>query len=287
MPRPSSPYLDRIIDEAPIPVLDHGFVRVVDYCGNEEAIERAARQSYVAEPKARTEDDRRTLLRYLMRHRHTSPLEMCELVIQAKLPIFVARQWIRHRTASVNELSGRYSVLDAEFYLPEINQLCVQSTQNKQGKGEVAPMAAAAQDAIRTHCESAVDLYRWLLADEQDIARELARIGLPLSTYTTWTWKIDLHNLLHFLALRLDAHAQYEIRAYADVLWKWVKGWVPVVAEAFEDYRLEALTLSRPEVDALRWLLRYDGGADAPEVSVCLPNKREREEFKAKLQRLI
>lgn len=294
MPRPHSAFLDAAIDSPPVKVLDHGFVRVVDYCGDELSIERAARQSYAEDPAARTPEERRQLLRYLVRHRHTTPLEMCELALQVKLPIFVARQWIRHRMANVNELSARYSVLDKEFYVPELQHLGAQSASNKQGRQGVVKDAEAAQALMRKHSEAAFDAYSWLLAESDaeapgyGVSRELARIELPLSTYTTWTWKCDLHNLLHFLSLRMDPHAQYEIRVYAEEIWRLVVGWVPVVAEAFTDYRLEALTLSKQESQMLRPFITHmlDHCQTSEFLQKQLPNKRERGEFLAKLRKL-
>ena len=287
MPRTFSPALDAAIDNEPIKMLDHGFIRVVNYCGIEEDIERAARQSYAADPQARTPEERRTLLRYMLRHRHNTPFEMCDLTIQAKLPIFVARQWIRHRTASVSELSGRYSILDAEFYIPDVTQMCVQSTLNKQGRAEPIAVAADLRDALRQSCEDSFEVYDTAIQD--GLTRELSRTVLPLSTYTTWTWKVNLHNLLHFLGLRLDPHAQYEIRVYADQLWQWVCAWCPIVAEAFTDYRLESLTLSRLEVEALRKLYAH---TSRDQLGVALENaqitmsSRERVEFMDKLAKL-
>lgn len=252
--RPVAPGLEARLGQR-IDVLDHGFLRVVDYMGDDAAVVQAARVSYGAGTKAVRED--RGLIRYLMRHRHTTPFEMCELKLHVKLPIFVARQWIRHRMASVNEASARYSVLDREFYLPRPEDLATQSRDNKQGRGEALSPAAAAEvlrlledDALRVH-----RTYTTLL-DEHQLARELARMDLGLNTYTQWYWKIDLHNLLHFLALRMDAHAQWEIRAYADQIGAMVADWVPLCWEAFCDYRLGALTLSRGEVDVLRAMLR-------------------------------
>lgn len=290
MPRLFSPALDAAIDAEPVKVLDHGFIRVVDYCGTEETIERAARQSYATDPVPRLPEERRTLLRYLMRHRHTTPLEMCEIAFQVKLPIFVARQWIRHRMANINELSGRYSVLDKEFYIPEAGQMCSQSLTNKQGRAEPVPEANLLMEEMRCACNDSFGMYDG--ANHAGLTRELARIVLPLSTYTTWTWKCDLHNLLHFLGLRLDSHAQYEIRVYADQIWKWVCEWVPVISEAFTDYRLEAMTLSRLEVEALQKIIgsiAVTGNPDiiSPQFVIdSIPNKREREEFLTKLNRL-
>lgn len=297
MPRPHSAFLDTAIDSPLVKVLDHGFVRVVDYCGDELAIERAARQSYAEDPTARVPEERRTLLRYLVRHRHTTPLEMCELALQVKLPIFVARQWIRHRMANVNELSARYSVLDKEFYIPELQHLGAQSASNKQGRQGVVLDPEGAQRRMRATSEAAFNVYSWLLADPDSeepgygVSRELARIGLPLSTYTTWTWKCDLHNLLHFLSLRKDPHAQYEIRVYAEEIWRLVVGWVPVIAEAFTDYRLEALSFSKQELQVLRRMLppldRMTEYCNSSPLTLSdLPNKRECEEFLTKLRKL-
>ena len=235
-------------------VLDHGFVRLVDYMGDDAAVVQAARVSYGAGTRRMRED--RGLLRYLMRHRHTTPFEMCELKIHVKLPIFVARQWIRHRTASVNEASGRYSVLDQEFYLPPVEAIARQSTDNKQGRAEGLPLeqARAVRALLERDALAGWETYRQLLS-EHDLARELARVGLGLHTYTQWYWKVDLHNLLHFLALRLDPHAQMEIRAYAEVIGQMVADWVPWTYEAFQDFRLNAVTLSKGEVAVLRDLL--------------------------------
>ena len=284
--RTSSPYLDGILG-LQHKVLDHGFVRVIDYMGDDSAIVQAARVSYGAGTKAVSDD--RGLIRYLMRKAHTSPLEMAEIKLHCKLPIFVARQWIRHRTANVNELSARYSILDSEFYIPELGRIAEQSTTNKQGSGAV--IAKVNADIVRqeliTHSEKAAELYELLLnenddgvrtfADRPQVARETARMVLTLNTYTEWYWKIDLHNLLHFLGLRKDGHAQSEIRSYADVIFEMVKGWVPICAEAFEDYKLHAVTLSRMEADAVRGLL----AGNVPQVPGL--SKREQAEFEQKL----
>jgi thymidylate synthase (FAD) len=239
----------------PVPCLDHGFVRLVDYMGDDAAIVQAARVSYGGGTRAVRQD--RDLLRFLLRHGHTSPFEMCELKLHVRLPIFVARQWVRHRTASLNELSGRYSVLDREFYLPAPGDLAVQSTDNRQGRGDLLDPAAAAAvlDLLRRDAETCHATYDALL-ERHDLARELARIGLPLSTYTQWTWKIDLHNLLHFLRLRLHPHAQREFRVYAAVIADITRDWVPLAYEAFEDYVLGAVTLSRGGLEAVRRALR-------------------------------
>ena len=240
---------------AAIPVLDHGFVRVIDYMGDDAAIVQAARVSYGKGTKAARDD--RGLIRYLMRHWHSTPFEMCEIKLHVKLPIFVARQWIRHRTANVNEYSARYSILDREFYTPAPEHLAAQSASNRQGRGEVLEGEAAARalGLLRDEAGRAFDAYDRLLDGEDGLARELARMALPLSTYTQWYWKVDLHNLLHFLRLRADAHAQYEIRAYADAICELVRDWVPHAWEAFEDYRLGSVSFSRPAMAALRRML--------------------------------
>jgi thymidylate synthase (FAD) len=252
--RPTVPALEARLF-TPVPCLDHGFVRVVDYMGDDAAIVQAARVSYGKGTRQVSED--RGLLRYLMRHRHTTPFEMCELKLHVKLPIFVARQWIRHRTANVNEISARYSVLDREFYLPRAEDLAVQSANNKQGRGAALDEAAAARvlALLRRDALQAYATYEELL-DDHGLARELARMNLPVSWYTQWYWKIDLHNLLHFLALRIDPHAQHEIRVYGEAIASIVKDWVPHAWEAFEDYRVGGATLSRQMLEVVRGLLR-------------------------------
>jgi thymidylate synthase (FAD) len=264
MSRPHSEALDGILEYA-YPVLDHGFVRVIDYMGDESAIVQAARVSYGAGTKTVRED--RALIRYLMRNHHSSPMEMASIKLHVKLPIFIARQWIRYRTAKTNEVSARYSVMPQEFYIPPPELIAVQSSDNKQGRGEpVSPYdAGRIQRLLRAGSEEQRELYELLLNIDDDgrqvspadpmLARELARIGLTLNTYTEWYWKIDLHNLLHFLAQRLDSHAQAEFRAYAQVIAGMVQTWVPEVWLAFQDYRLEAVTFSRQEVAELRALL--------------------------------
>lgn len=239
---------------APRRVLDHGFVQLLDVMGDDRAIEEAARVSYDAGGSSRRTSDTRGLIRYLMRHRHTSPFEMCELKLRVKLPIFVERQWVRHRTASLNEVSARYSVLPEEFYVPEPEQVCHQSKTNKQGRAEPIDDPARFRDVLAGQSRAAFEDYRTAI-DGYDIARETARIGLPLGTYTEKVWKIDAHNLLHFLSLRLHPHAQFEIRAYAEAIAEIVKVWLPLTWEAFEDYRLGAVTFSRAEVEALRTLV--------------------------------
>jgi thymidylate synthase (FAD) len=259
------PALEEILYEA-LPVLDRGFVRVIDYMGDDGAIVQAARVSYGRGTRQVSSD--RGLINYLMRMQHTSPFEMCELKLHVKLPIFVARQWIRHRTASVNEYSARYSVLDDEFYLPAPEHLAAQSTTNRQGRAEVldGPAAAAALEALETNAAEAYARYVDLLNEGADgqprepdragLARELARMVLPLNAYTQWYWKVSLHNLLHFLALRADPHAQYEIRAYAEVLLDVVRRWVPLTHAAFVDYRLDGAELSSKALAVVRRMLR-------------------------------
>ncbi len=251
--RPTVPALEERLFH-PIPCLDHGFVRVVDYMGDDSAVVQAARVSYGK--GTRTQNDDRGLIRYLMRHRHTTPLEMCELKLHVKLPIFVARQWIRHRTANVNEYSARYSIMDREFYLPRPEDLARQSSNNKQGRGEVLDPDSAAEvlRLLRRDHEQTYDTYEKLI-DDAGLARELARMNLSVGYYTQWYWKVDLHNLLHFLALRIDPHAQYEIRVYGEAIASVVKDWVPHCYEAFVDYRLGAFNLSGPMLAVVRRLL--------------------------------
>ncbi|AZY94319.1 MULTISPECIES: FAD-dependent thymidylate synthase [Paracoccus] len=235
-------------------VLDHGLVRVIDYMGDDAAICQAARVSYGKGTKSVQNDE--GLIRYLMRHWHSTPFEMCEVKFHVKLPVFVARQWIRHRTANVNEYSGRYSILDREFYIPAPEHLAAQSSQNHQGRGEVLQGAEAQRvlDLLREDAMRSYDSYEAMLSQEgqQGLARELARMNLPANIYTQWYWKVDLHNLLHFLRLRADSHAQYEIRAYADIMCDITRDWVPAAFGAFQDYRMNAVNLSAQAADALR-----------------------------------
>ena len=285
--RPTVPALEEIIFEA-IPVLDHGFVRVIDYMGDDAAVVQAARVSYGRGTRRTSED--RGLIRYLMRHHHTSPFEMCELKLHVKLPIFVARQWIRHRTANVNEYSGRYSVLDKEFYLPEPRHLAAQSSANRQGRDAILDAAEAEQvlQILRDDAERTFGHYRWMLNDADDpdadpnrngVSRELARIGLGLSTYTQWYWKVDLHNLLGFLRLRADPHAQHEIRAYAEVMLDLVRRWTPVTHEAFVEYRLDAMSLSATAAAMVRRAL----AGERPTFETSGLTRREWEEVAARL----
>ena len=240
------------------PVLDHGFVRVIDYMGDDAAIVQAARVSYGAGTKHVSNDE--GLIRYLMRHWHSTPFEMCELKLHVKLPVFVARQWIRHRTANVNEYSARYSILDREFYIPAPEQLAAQSKVNNQGRGELLSAAEAARvlEMLKGDAARAYDHYEAMLSQDGQagLARELARMNLPANIYTQWYWKVDLHNLFHFLRLRADAHAQYEIRAYAEAICAMVKDWVPIAYGAFEDYRMGGVNLSGKAVECLRRMLK-------------------------------
>lgn len=236
------------------PVLDHGFIRVIDYMGDDAAIVQAARVSYGAGTKHVQNDE--GLIRYLMRHWHSTPFEMCEVKLHVKLPVFVARQWIRHRTANVNEYSARYSILDREFYIPEPSQLAAQSTVNNQGRGEVLQGEEAARvlDLLKSDANRAYDHYEAMLSQEgqQGLARELARMNLPANIYTQWYWKVDLHNLFHFLRLRADPHAQFEIRVYAEAIAACVRDWVPLAYAAFEDYRMGGVTLSAKAVEVVK-----------------------------------
>ena len=263
--RPTVPAMEELL-YVPIPLLDHGFVRVVDYMGDDAAVVQAARVSY-GQGTRHVSDDRR-LIRYLMRHRHTTPFEMCEIKLHVKLPIFVARQWIRHRTASVNEYSARYSILEREFYIPSSDVIAEQSLSNRQGRGGQLPMkeAARVQELLRQDAYRAHEHYEELLNEGPEgkprdpgrigLARELARINLSLNYFTQWYWKIDLHNLLNFLSLRADPHAQYEIRVYADaILDTIVKSWVPLTYEAFCDYLLNSKRLSAQALSVVRSLV--------------------------------
>ena len=251
--RVTSPELEEILYEV-VPVLDHGFVRVVDYMGDDTSIVQSARVSYGKGTKKVSTDS--GLIKYLMRHRHSTPFEMCEIKYHVKLPIFVARQWIRHRTANVNEYSARYSILDKEFYLPTKENLAAQSKNNRQGRGDLinGKQADDILKILKEDAEKNYNDYETMLNERYDgtiinenqkgLARELARMNLTLNTYTQWYWKTDLLNLLNFLSLRADDHSQYEIRAYADVMIDSLKRWVPITYEAFMDYRIGGMELS-------------------------------------------
>jgi thymidylate synthase (FAD) len=262
--RATVPALEEILYE-PLPVLDHGFVRVVDYMGDDAAVVQAARVSYGRGTKKVHEDQ--GLIRYLMRHWHSTPFEMAEIKYHVKLPIFVARQWVRHRTANINEYSARYSRMDREFYLPGPEQLGVQSSANRQGRGEVLSPdeAAAVLRLLREDAERCYEHYEWMLNEDDEghvpdpgrsgLARELARMNLTLNTYTQWYWKVDLHNLMGFLRLRADAHAQYEIRVYAEAMLETMRRWVPHTYAAFMEYRMGAASISATGLAVIRRLL--------------------------------
>ena len=268
----------------PFKVLDHGFIRIVDYMGNDNAVVQAARVSYGTGTKQVRED--RGLIRYLMRHRHTTPFEMCEIKLHVKLPIFVARQWVRHRTANINEYSARYSYLDKEFYVPQPEHLATQSSTNRQGRGAVLEGQEAAkvlqilrEDASRSH-----DHYVEMMNEDESgitlrdgqhgLARELARMNLTLNFYTQWYWKVNLHNFMHFLSLRADQHAQYEIRTYAETMLKILEKWVPQVYEAFCDYRLSSFEMSSPALAVVKKLV---AGEPVDQVASGLSSREWRE----------
>ncbi len=263
--RATVPELEEMLYK-PIQVLDHGFIRVVDYMGNDSSIVQAARVSYGKGTKQISQD--KGLINYLMRHKHTTPFEMCDIKLHVKLPIFIARQWIRHRTASVNEYSARYSILSKEFYIPSREHLSPQSNINKQGRSDDALPEDIADKVLEiltndaTHCYN--NYINLMNEDDQGkvinentigITRELARMNLTLNTYTEWYWKINLHNLLHFVALRADSHAQYEIRAYANVILDLLKAWVPFTYAAFEEYRLHGAHISRTGLEIIRQII--------------------------------
>lgn len=286
--RATSQPLEKIL-YTPIPVLDHGFVRVIDYMGDDAAVVQAARVSYGRGTKRTNED--RGLINYLLRHSHTTPFEMAEIKFHVKLPIFVARQWIRHRMASVNEYSARYSVLDREFYIPDAQHLAVQSSTNRQGRGSVLT-ASESEDVLsllRNDATRAYDNYLFMLnedesgnrADEQrsGLARELARMNLSLNFYTQWYWKVDLHNFMNFLRLRADAHAQYEIRAYADVMLDILALWAPLTFEAFKEHRLGSLQLSASAVVVVKAII----AGERPVFETSGLSKREWSELVANL----
>ncbi|OJV47594.1 MAG: FAD-dependent thymidylate synthase [Alphaproteobacteria bacterium 43-37] len=244
-----------------IPVLDHGFIRVIDYMGNDEAIVQAARVSYGKGTKKTTED--RGLINYLMRHRHTTPFEMCEIKYHVKLPIFIARQWIRHRTANVNEYSARYSILDNEFYVPNPENLATQSELNKQGRGDVLSQEQSLEilNLLKRDAENAYQGYTNMLnedgeKDRPGLARELARMNITLNFYTQWYWKVDLHNLFHFLSLRADAHAQFEIQEYARAMLETTKAWVPHAYNAFMEYRVNGTHFSKTALEVIKRLIK-------------------------------
>ncbi len=259
--------LEKILYEA-IPILDHGFVRVIDYMGDDTSIVQAARVSYGKGTKKVSTDS--GLIKYLMRHWHSTPFEMCEIKYHVKLPIFIARQWIRHRTANVNEYSARYSILDKEFYLPAVENLAAQSQSNRQGRGKVlqGDQAKKVLDLLKKDAEQTYNNYETMLNERFDgsvidekqigLARELARMNLTLNTYTQWYWKTDLLNLMNFLRLRADHHAQFEIRAYADAMLDTVKRWVPITYEAFMDYRVGGTEISSKGKKIIQKLIKAE-----------------------------
>lgn len=274
-----------------IEVLDHGFVYLVDYMGNDQAIEQAARVSYGS--GTRSVNETVGLVRYLMRHQHTTPFEMVEFKFHAKMPIFVARQWVRHRTASLNELSGRYSILDQEFYIPSPDVIATQSQDNKQGRGQALNVETAEKirQLLITDATHNYQNYESML-EKDGLAKELARMDLTLNYYTQWYWKANLHNTLRFLGLRMDMHAQYEIRVYADAMAKIVKDAVPIAYKAFEDYQLNAVRLTGLEINLLSQAIRVLGmSLDEKTIrgisgEVGLTNKRELEEMIEKFKRI-
>ncbi len=248
-----APEAEEILDRE-FPVLDHGFVRLVDYLGNDDRIVQAARVSYGGGTKSYRED--RGLIRYLLRNEHTSPFEQVNFTFHLKMPIFVARQWMRHRTARINEISGRYSVMREEFYLPDPEHIAVQSDDNKQGRAREPVDGKTAAEIRRIFAREQKRLYEtYSVMLDRGIARELARIDLPLSLYTEFYWQMDLHNLFHFLKLRMDAHAQYEIRAYALVLFDVARRVCPLAFEAFDEYIAGSVRFSRDELAAIRRLI--------------------------------
>ena len=264
--RPVAPELEEILYQ-PIEALDHGFVRVIDYMGNDSAIVQAARVSYGTGTKKTSADQ--ALINYLMSHRHTTPFEMCEIKFHIKLPIFVARQWIRHRSASVNEYSARYSIMEDEFYIPKAEDLSAQSKINHQGRDEKNILNHQEQkevlEILKQDAKNSYQHYLHMINQDQDgnmidetkdgLARELARMNLPINCYTQWYWKIDLHNLLHFLHLRADKHAQYEIRVYADLILDMVKKWVPAAHNAFVKYRQNSKNLSSEAIEVIKKMI--------------------------------
>ena len=258
-------------------VLDHGFVRVIDYMGNDTSIVQAARVSY-GEGTKKSRDDK-SLIYYLMRHWHSTPFEMCEVKLHVKLPVFVARQWIRHRTANVNEYSARYSILENEFYIPKSENLASQSSFNNQGRGDVLEGEEAKKviQILKSDSLRSYKSYEEMLSQDnkKGLARELARMNLPTNIYTQWYWKTDLHNLFNFIRLRNDKHAQYEIRVYAEKIAELVKKWVPFAFEAFEQYQLNSSHLSSNGLSCIKRLMK---GEDVSQDNSGM-GKREWKEF--------
>lgn len=270
--RAISAELENILEKE-FKILDHGFVRVVDYMGNDSAIVQAARVSYGAGTKKVNEDQ--GLINYLMRNSHTTPFEMCEIKFHIKAPYFVARQWVRHRTANINEYSARYSIVDQDYYIPNSEEIALQSSNNKQGRGELVNenLSQLIQETIKNTSEEQYQKYSSML--ENGVAREIARIVLPLNYYTEFYWKIDLHNLMHFLKLRTDPHAQYEIRVYALQMLEIMKLWVPLASQAFQDYKLSSRNFSEKMINILKKMV---AGEKVEQESSGL-SKREWDEF--------
>ena len=278
-----APKLEKVLYKS-FKALDHGFVRVIDYMGNDSSIVQAARVSYGKGTKQLNQD--KSLINYLLSHRHSTPFEMNEIKFHVKLPIFVARQWIRHRTANVNEYSARYSILDNEFYIPNSKELKPQSKTNNQGRsGDLDENEKKMyMRVLRENSKDSFQKYNFLLnqnddeakpdLDRQGLTRELSRIVLPLNSYTQWYWKIDLHNFMHFLALRFDEHAQYEIRVYAEIMMNLMKKWVPLTYEAFLKNRLDSLVLSS---EAIKFIKNKFHGKSNKETKI---SKREVSELK-------
>ena len=268
------PALDDILGKE-FKVLDHGFIRVIDYMGTDESIVQAARVSYGKGTKQVSQD--RALIHYLLRHKHTTPFEMCEIKFHIKMPIFVARQWIRHRTANVNEYSARYSILDNEFYIPDMSHISSQSSVNKQCREEEPLPKEIAQKVVDILTQNASASYKQYesLINDYDFARELARANLPINIYTQWYWKIDLHNLMHFIRLRADAHAQYEIRVYAEIMRDIMEKWVPITYEAFMNYNVNGYTFSEEAVKAIKRMIQGETITHADTKM----SKREWDEF--------
>ena len=283
--RAVSPEVEKIL-YTPFNVLDHGFVRVIDYMGDDSAIVQAARVSYGKGTKKVSEDS--GLIKYLMRHSHSTPFEMCEIKLHVKLPIFIARQWVRHRTANINEYSARYSILDNEFYVPNINNLGAQSQSNRQGRDEVLTGDEASEvlEILKNDALNLYDNYEKMMnvdsqgnqinAERQGLARELARMNLSLNYYTQWYWKIDLHNLLHFLRLRADSHAQLEIREYANIILNIVEKWVPETYKAFVEYQMNGIKLSATAWSAIKNMIN----GELPTHKELNMSKREWDELK-------
>ena len=269
------------------PILDHGFIRIVDYMGDDNSIDEAARLSYGVGTKRK--EEARGLINYLMNHRHTSPFEMCELKIHVKLPIFVMRQWVRQRTASLNEYSARYSILSNEFYSPELNDIQYQSTTNKQGRNIIMEpdQAQSVKNMIDLNSKQTYSLYELLIDDNIDLARELARMCLSVNAYTEMYWKIDLHNLLNFLFNRTDLHAQKEIRVYADFLEQIVAQWVPYTFNAYENYRKNAITFSAYESEIIKWaIIQKNLNPEEKPTFADKLSKREWEAFVKKINQI-